>query len=234
MGLTLDYSVRGKHNFTIVKDGRMVDADYFSEDFDTFALRIPAKMDSSIFFMSLNHKEDIFAHNVVDKNDVEVMIKEALENKTDLLTAKLQYSSTQEISKIDLNYDVQILEVTVRGPLAERSIVGQEPVPIQLIYTCKRSGVSSIQLTFNLELFKNINIFFEKKCPVVPGEGSSSVLSWIAQLFFLLLLILAGVTLYNVYAKNMRGISAVPFASDSLRAIAKIPVLRDTSVGRSL
>lgn len=41
MGLTMEYDVHQRHNFTVVRDGRLADADYFSEEYDTYVLRVP-------------------------------------------------------------------------------------------------------------------------------------------------------------------------------------------------
>ena len=71
MGLSLTYDVHRKHNFTIVEDGRLVDADYFSEDYDTYVLRIPSKMDYSMFYISLNSSEEIFHHNEMTFEEAE-------------------------------------------------------------------------------------------------------------------------------------------------------------------
>jgi hypothetical protein len=71
MGLSLTYDVHRKHNFTIIEDGRLVDADYFSEEYDTYVLRIPSKVDYSMFYIYLNSTEEIFKHNDITLDDVE-------------------------------------------------------------------------------------------------------------------------------------------------------------------
>jgi hypothetical protein len=71
MGLSLTYDVHRKHNFTIIEDGRLVDADYFSEEYDTYVLRIPSKIEYSMFYISLNSSEEIFKHNEITLDDVE-------------------------------------------------------------------------------------------------------------------------------------------------------------------
>lgn len=44
MGLQMDYNIKHKYNHTIVTDGILIAADYFSEDYDTYVLRIPPKI----------------------------------------------------------------------------------------------------------------------------------------------------------------------------------------------
>lgn len=63
IGLQLDYNIKHKYNHTIVKDGILVDADYFSEEYNDYVLRIPPRVDYSLFFVALNISEEIYAHN---------------------------------------------------------------------------------------------------------------------------------------------------------------------------
>lgn len=68
MGLTIDYSIHQRKNLTVVADGRLVDADYFSEEFDTYVLRVPMRVSYSLFFAKINHTEDIAKHNAMDED----------------------------------------------------------------------------------------------------------------------------------------------------------------------
>lgn len=54
-----------------------------------------------------------------------------------------------------------------------------------------------------MPVFKNINVFFEKECPFTGKEGGDSgVFSILALILFFLLIVVAVVTLYNVFAKK--------------------------------
>lgn len=106
MGLSLTYDVHRKHNFTIVEDGRLVDADYFSEDYDTYVLRIPSRVDYSIFYISLNSSEEIFQNKEITFEEVERLFDSDEETSNKLLTNQLQFAKKQTISSIELNYDV--------------------------------------------------------------------------------------------------------------------------------
>lgn len=106
MGLSLTYDVHRKHNFTIVEDGRLVDADYFSEEYDTYVLRIPSKVDYSMFYISLNSSEEIFQNNEITFEEVERLFDSDEETFNKLLANQLQFAKKQAISSIELNYDV--------------------------------------------------------------------------------------------------------------------------------
>lgn len=90
----------------------------------------------------------------------------------------------------------------VRGALYEGGLLTDKSEPIYLDYMCKRGGVSAIQMTIEMERFKNINLFFEKECPLIKGEGGSGILSTLALLMFMLFVILAFITIYNVFVHD--------------------------------
>lgn len=51
--------------------------------------------------------------------------------------------------------------------------------------------------------FKNINVFFEKECPLMSGEGGTNLLSTFAFLVFVALIVILLFTLYNVFALDI-------------------------------
>lgn len=85
-----------------------------------------------------------------------------------------------------------------------------------------------------MPVFKNVNIFFEKECPLMSGEGGAGFFSMIAFVTFLLLIAVALVTLYNVFVKNEQGIKAVPFAVKILNGLSSLPIISNSPIGRSL
>lgn len=89
MGLSLIYNVKQKKNFTVVEDGRLIDADYFSESYDTYVLRIPKKVDYAIFYLSLNRSEEIFTHNEMTIEDMDKLFDKPEKEVNELLTHQL-------------------------------------------------------------------------------------------------------------------------------------------------
>lgn len=84
-----------------------------------------------------------------------------------------------------------------------------------------------------METFKNINIFFEKECPLQPGEGSG-MFGTIAFFILIFFIIVVFITLYNVFALEVRGVKAVPFAVTILTGLSKIPGVSGSAIGTSL
>lgn len=76
MGLSVDLNIKYKKNHTIVENGRLIDADYFSKDFDSYVLRVPKKVKHSLFYAKLNLSEEIFTHNGLNFEDVDKLFKE--------------------------------------------------------------------------------------------------------------------------------------------------------------
>lgn len=128
---------------------------------------------------------------------------------------------------------MQILDIFVRGPLAQGGIIDKDSQVIYLHYNCLRGGISSVQMTIEMDHFKNVNIFFEKECPLISGERSNYFGS-LAFIILIAFIVIAFVTLYNVFALEIRGIKAVPFAVTLLSSLAKIPGIEGSSVGNTI
>ncbi|KAL4465354.1 hypothetical protein ABPG72_016755 [Tetrahymena utriculariae] len=232
MGLQVDYNINHKYNHTVVQNGMLIDADYFSEDYEDWVLRIPKRTKYSLFFASLNITKEMYAHNDLTIEEIDLIFK-SKDPEIKLQTHQLQLENKLNIDKITMNYDQQILEVDLKGPIVNGGSITSEPSPIYLEYKCRRGGVSGVQLTFEMEYFRNVNIFFEKECPLQPGEGSGvfGTIAFFILIFFIVIII---VTLYNVFALEITGVKAVPFAVPVLSGLSKIPGVKGTLIGDKL
>lgn len=55
-----------------------------------------------------------------------------------------QFSKTLDVSAVTLNYDVQIVDVTVKGTGVNGGVITAERSPIYLEYKCRRGGISAV------------------------------------------------------------------------------------------
>ncbi|KAL4426922.1 hypothetical protein ABPG74_012922 [Tetrahymena malaccensis] len=232
MGLQVNYNINHKYNHTVVENGMLIDADYFSEDYEDWVLRIPKRVKYSLFYAYLNITQEMYAHNDLTFEEIDNIFK-SKDPETKLETHKLQFEKKLDVQKITMNYDQQILDVDLKGSIVNGGSLTDEPSPIFLEYKCRRGGVSGVQLTFEMEHFRNVNIFFEKECPLQPGEGSG-LFGTVAFFIFIFFIVIIIVTLYNVFAQDITGVKAVPFAVPVLSGLSKIPGVKGTSIGDKL
>jgi len=213
-------------NFTeiVVRNGLKVNTTYYDLDIQAFSLFVPefAKTASFRIFMQHDDSEVHPAYQLADAatistNSTTGNTTDVVKNNTAVDIYKLFPTTRISIPEIDSDEDVVGLKMTGNGTQGG-TVDNKTSLNIDVEFTCKTTGIATVELIIPLDYFRDIVLFFMKDCKV---EASSSF-----GTFFWLIMILIVVFSYLTY-KNMtvhgkNGVEAIPFYDQAVEIMDKL------------
>jgi len=171
----------------IVRNGRIINANIFDKDVDNFALTVPTYTENITFRFWLDSK-DITEHKNSSFHlfgDIPMDFEQ--KNETECFVGKMYVDANEFFVKPSLS-----------GDLAENGgyILFDQKKEVQMHLECQGyKGVATVEFDIPLYHFKDINLYFLKRCEGADPKASS----FLGTLFFWVFIMFVAFVIYTTY-----------------------------------
>jgi hypothetical protein len=202
-GFTVEMSYAG-YNQVIVRNGRVIEAHIFDRDVDNYAMMIPEEANLITFSMYMDNKDAAASNQTVTK--VFSPIPMSLEKK-DILEVY--------VGKVNIDSDEFLVNASVSGDMTEKGsfVTNTSRTNTALHLDCNGwEGVSTVEFDIPIYHFKEISLFFLKRC---AGSDPHAKSGFIATVLTYTIYIFIALMIYSTYLNTKEqgyfSLDAIPY-----------------------